>query len=79
VLHIEDTLETAQAHGIAPASAGWLERWEGVSVMLNELNRSMGLPDAYPFVITPAVAGKLRFTRDLVQQAGHAIGSAAGR
>jgi len=28
---------------------------------MNELNRSMGLSDAYPFHLTPAVRGKLHF------------------
>ena len=77
-LHIEDTLETATAYGLSAryhisASAPWLERWRAVSVMLNELNRSLGQPDAYPFVITNTVALKLDFIRDLIRQAGHAI------
>jgi len=50
-----------------------------VSVMLNALNRSMGLDDAYPFVITAGVAAKLEFVRSLVAQAGRATGSAARR
>jgi Putative zinc-binding metallo-peptidase len=28
---------------------------------MNELNRSMGLSDAYPFDLSPAVRGKLHF------------------
>ena len=83
VLHIEDTLETAQAYGLTGAEAlvahaTWLERWGYVSVMLNELNRSLGQPDAYPFVITHTVASKLDFTRLVIRQAGHAIGNGAG-
>jgi len=38
-----------------------LTRWVQVSLMLNGLNRSMGLPDPYPFVIQQAVRDKLAF------------------
>ena len=69
-LHIHDCLETALAHGLVPPSgasfAAMLETWQGLSVALNELNRSIGLSDAYPFVISPAVAGKLEFVHALL-------------
>lgn len=42
------------------------EAWVGVSVMLNELNRSMGLPDAYPFVLSDPIVGKIGFIAKLV-------------
>ena len=38
-----------------------LDTWMEFSVMLNSLNRSMGLADAYPFVLTLAVRTKLAF------------------
>ena len=38
-----------------------LASWTPVAYSLNELNRSMGLNDAYPFQLTPAVRGKLHF------------------
>ncbi|TYK66748.1 zinc-binding metallopeptidase family protein [Colwellia echini] len=38
-----------------------LEEWMRLSVILNSLNRSMGLADAYPFVLTDAVRTKLSF------------------
>jgi hypothetical protein len=38
-----------------------LASWAPVAYMMNELNRSMGLGDAYPFDLTPAVRGKLHF------------------
>ena len=47
-------------------------RWLDVSVMLNSLNRSMGLPDPYPFVLSATAIDKLRFVHDVVL-------SAAGR
>ena len=41
--------------------------WNAVTIALNSLNRSMGLKDAYPFVLSPHVLGKLRFVHDLIQ------------
>ena len=45
-----------------------LQSWRDLSVGFNELNRSMGLNDAYPFVINDKVAEKLRFA-DVVTDA----------
>jgi hypothetical protein len=36
---------------------------------MNVLNRSMGLPDAYPFTLTPRVQAKLKYAHELVGQA----------
>ncbi len=66
-LHMVDTLETAaqfQMMRELPADASFdalLGEWMELSIALNELNRSMGLSDAYPFVLSPAVIEKLRF------------------
>ncbi|WP_259365851.1 putative zinc-binding metallopeptidase [Pseudoalteromonas sp. 5Ae-yellow] len=38
-----------------------LDTWMEFSIILNSLNRSMGLADAYPFVLTQAVRTKLSF------------------
>jgi len=47
---------------------GLLKEWEHLSLGLNSLNRSMGLPDAYPFSITPPVAEKLEFIHSVIAQ-----------
>ncbi|WP_417584451.1 zinc-binding metallopeptidase family protein [Pelagibacterium sp.] len=44
------------------------EAWIGVSVMLNELNRSMGLPDAYPFVLSDSIVEKIDFIAALTHR-----------
>jgi len=44
-----------------------MREWMGLSIALNSLNRSMGLPDAYPFAISEKVGEKLRFIHDLIQ------------
>jgi hypothetical protein len=41
--------------------------WNALTLAMNSLNRSMGMKDAYPFVLTSAVLGKLRFVHELVQ------------
>ena len=65
-LHIVDGLETARANGLLreDPSADWeieLATWMDGSVKLNELNRSLGTDDPYPFVLNSAVRQKLRF------------------
>jgi hypothetical protein len=41
--------------------------WQAVTLALNNLNRSMGVKDAYPFVLSPRVHEKLCFVHDLIQ------------
>lgn len=74
-LHICDTLHTASAYGLEPVrEVEGFETftdlvnkvWIPMSVALNQINRSMGKDDLYPFVIAPAVIRKLQFVADLV-------------
>lgn len=75
-VHMIDTLETAAdcrvtVEGRTLAAPLPLEAarpfsdvlgdWLALTVGLNQLNRSMGLHDAYPFAVTPAIAAKLEF------------------
>lgn len=72
-LHIYDALETAAAHGIVqqwPSDLDIGERihlWRGLSVTLNELNRSVGRGDAYPFVLNSEVVKKLVFVDRIIR------------
>jgi hypothetical protein len=43
--------------------------WVPLASLLNNLNRSMGVADAYPFILTPAVIGKLSFVQRLIRAA----------
>ena len=45
-----------------------LRAWLPLTSAVNSLNHSMGQPDLYPFVLAPAVIGKLRFVHGLVHQ-----------
>lgn len=44
-----------------------MEAWAPFVVAMNSVNRAMGRPDLYPFVLAPAVIEKLRFIHDLVR------------
>ena len=46
-----------------------LNAWGPLTVALNSINRSMGLPDLYPFVLTPAIRAKLATVHELVRGA----------
>ena len=78
VLHISDALETAHAYGLAVDPRVRLRRfsevvtgtWLPLSTALNQLNRSMGLQDLYPFVLAPAVLDKLDWVAELVRDGG---------
>jgi hypothetical protein len=44
-----------------------ISNWNAVTLALNSLNRSMGMKDAYPFVLSPKVLEKLRFVHEIIQ------------
>lgn len=41
--------------------------WHAVTLALNDLNRSMGMKDVYPFAPSAAVHEKLRFVHDIIR------------
>ena len=43
-----------------------MKEWAGLTIALNELNRSMGLADAYPFAISHRIGEKLAFVHTLL-------------
>lgn len=49
-----------------------IEAWVPLTVALNNLNRSMGLPDIYPFVLAEPVIAKLGFVHRVVEGASTA-------
>jgi len=46
-----------------------MELWFPLTFAMNSLNRSMGLRDIYPFVITSAVKNKMKFIHEVVRLA----------
>jgi hypothetical protein len=47
-----------------------VESWIALTFAVNSLNRSMGLPDLYPFVLGAGAVAKLRFVQQLIAAAG---------
>ena len=75
-LHITDTLDTAWAFDIIEPldlktsnMDDIIAAWLALTVRLNALNRSMGLNDAYPFVISKAIGEKLSLVHRVVVSA----------
>jgi hypothetical protein len=50
----------------APGMGPLIDSWLPLSLALNSLNRAMGLPDLYPFVLSPPAIDKLGFVHELV-------------
>ncbi len=71
-LHMTDTLETAYAFNTIEKSATnmpieqEIQNWTKLTTVLNELNRSMGLKDAYPFILSNTVIKKLNFVHQVI-------------
>ena len=75
-LHIRDTMETAAGHGLSEEPVDYvhdrLEAWMRFSIQLNEVSRSLGLRDAYPFILTPTIIAKLEYVdAAIAAAAGH--------
>ncbi|MFN3162801.1 MAG: putative zinc-binding metallopeptidase [Pseudohongiellaceae bacterium] len=71
-LHMVDTLETAGEYHMHQGSTHFdniddlMMKWSKLTIMLNALNRSMGLEDAYPFILSEQTMTKLRFVHGLI-------------
>jgi hypothetical protein len=47
-----------------------VEAWIPLTIALNNLNRSMGLRDLYPFVLPELALRKIRFVHDVIEKSG---------
>ena len=83
-LRIAPSVDREGAHfaklNFDPYAVGSIDRivdaWAPFVVAMNSVNRAMGRPDLYPFIIAPAVVEKLRFIHDLVRGAAQGAASA---
>lgn len=72
VMHVHDVVETGASWGVVTAPAdlkdasAWLSASITASVAANELARSMGMRDLYPFALTPGVRVKVEFCWQLL-------------
>lgn len=57
-------------HATAPQFLDFLNHWTRLTTMLNEMSRSMGQPDFYPFVLPQDVIAKLHFIHLVVIASG---------
>ena len=70
-LHMRDALETADAFGFATLPdvgtiESIVEAWLPLTTGLNEVNRSMGQGDVYPFVLPEPVVEKLGYVHERI-------------
>ncbi len=84
-MHIVDGIETARSYGLRPSSdtqrdapgaiytttdvAHVVDQWVPLTVAINSLNRGMGQPDLYPFVLSKPVVRKMAFINDVIHAA----------
>lgn len=79
VADIESTIQPFERNALyAPDDDGaerflsLLNSWIEMTMVLNELARSMGQPDFYPFVMSQSMVAKLQFVQLVVQDARNA-------
>lgn len=73
-LRMERELDTGKLQVVRPPFDAYqvtdfdsiIEHWIPLTYALNSLNRSMGLRDLYPFVLSDEAIGKLRFIHELI-------------
>jgi hypothetical protein len=81
LLHLRDAVQTAVAYGLSVLRPVWsapaevpletqamIDAFLPIAYAVNELNRSLGQDDLYPFVLAPRVRQKLELIDSLVQQ-----------
>jgi hypothetical protein len=79
--HMVDGLETAQSYSVAASAAevqdnpyeamdfaALIKAWVPLTIAMNAINRSIGNPDFYPFVLSQAISAKLQFIHRLVHE-----------
>jgi len=72
-LHMQAVLEAAETNGLltGPVDDNWQGGFVGFMIAINEVMRSLGLADAYPFVVTSAAAARIDFVHAAVQRFTH--------
>jgi hypothetical protein len=71
-LHMMDTFETAISFDVFNIDIEHSDfrfvigKWVELTIIMNALNRSVGKPDAYPFVLSSEVYDKLIFVRNVI-------------
>lgn len=75
VLHMADMVETGVAEGFIQGDFRTMsdiyDQWSTLTVSLNEMARSMGTPEPYPFSPPPAALRKMLFVFDVINASRH--------
>jgi hypothetical protein len=73
----EPSMPELAARDVSPHSPfdRLIESWFPVAYVLNNLNRGLGQPDGYPFVLSTPVLEKLRYIHEVVGRAAESSGS----
>jgi hypothetical protein len=80
-LHMVEALDTAHSMGVRVGNVGkgafdayarasfseLMERWLPLTVVMNSMNRALGLDDFYPFALSPTARQKMAFIHDAVR------------
>jgi hypothetical protein len=66
---LDDDLERPRLDYTDAGIGEILRVWHAFTVAFNEINRSMGMRDVYPFTLSPAVDSKLAWVHELVADA----------
>ena len=74
--------DVLEDHGTDPGAADFLafvNAWVEITALLNEMSRSMGIHDFYPFVLSRAAVRKLYFVHEVIEgaRASESEGTAA--
>jgi hypothetical protein len=68
-LKLDTKVDTTTGSWLAPKQKTFeevIDAWAQLSIALNSINRSMGLHDIYPFVLSKPVVEKLRFIAEVI-------------
>lgn len=78
VLHMSDMVETGVAEGFIDGDfrsiSDIYNQWSPLTVSLNEMARSMGTAEPYPFSPSPHALRKMMFVLDVINSSRHARG-----
>jgi hypothetical protein len=74
-LHADIDFNSHHAKSVKPLMDAWLP----LTFAVNSLNRSMGQPDLYPFVVSQPVVDKLQFIQEIIQSGAVAPAKAPSR
>ena len=69
-LHMQAALEVAVTNGLLAQTIedDWQGEFLSFMIAINELMRSLGLADAYPFLVTPVASAKIKFVSEAVRR-----------